>query len=221
MLAFIFTLLSAQQAETTDEGLADQALDTLGGLASDGVSWFGANGVDGVGLVLVGIFALLGLWRGLWWQAMRLVGLLGAVLAARTLSPDFSVWIGSRWTEVDPLIVGGLAWLVVFLAALAVAVLVGRLGKRLLEALQLSTFDRLGGFGAGLATGVLLHSAAVAVLLQVTPPAWSSRHIDGTVSARVVTLLGDQASVLFDSSTALALEERRQSNAGQGGSGNH
>ncbi|MEO0649227.1 MAG: CvpA family protein [Planctomycetota bacterium] len=191
--------------EETAEGLAEG----LGDAAAGVVEWFTQNGIDGVGLVLVAGFALLGAWRGLWWQVVRLVGLLGAVLAARTLAPDLAAWIEARWQDSDAVIVAGASWLLVFLAALILAVLLGRLGKRLLEALKLSLLDRAGGVVAGLATGALLHASVVTVVLHLAPGGWSNRHIAGTRSAQLVELLGDRAKVLFDSSTALALEAKR------------
>ena len=182
---------------------------SLGDAFSATVGWFSENGIDGLGLVLIVGFALLGAWRGLWWQVVRLVGLLGAVLAARTLAPELAAWIEDRWQDADPVVVGGASWLLVFLAALVVAVLVGRLGKRLLEALKLTLVDRAGGIAAGLATGALLHASIVTVLLHLAPGGWSNRHIAGTRSAELVELLGDRAQVLFDTPTALALEAKR------------
>lgn len=202
--------LQAQSAGDAPPEAAGSALDALAGAGGATLRWFSENGVDGIGLVLIGLFAALGAWRGLWWQTIRLAGLLVAVLAARALSPQVGERITSHWSSVDPLIVGGVSWLLVFLAALTAAVLLGRLGKGLIDALQLSLVDRFGGLLAGVATGALLHAAVTAVLLQLAPLDWNRAHIAGTRSAALVELLGDRAEVLFDAPTALALEPRRR-----------
>lgn len=183
--------------------------------AFDPVGAFGAaldatldSGVDGVGLALVALFALLGLWRGLWWQVVRLVGVLGAVLAARTLGPAFAQWLGPRVGGVDEPLLGAVSWLGVFLAGLVVVVVVGRLGRSLLEALQLGLVDRFGGAVAGILTAMVLHAVGVAFLLQVAPRVWAAEHLEGTRSEKLVDVLGEQAELLFDERTALAIESR-------------
>ncbi|QDU67542.1 CvpA family protein [Engelhardtia mirabilis] len=192
-----------------------------GGFDFAGVwSTVAGSGVDGVGLALVALFALLGIWRGLWWQAVRLLGVLGAVVAARTLGPRLAEWVAPRAGDMDPTLLGALAWFGVFLGGLILVVLVGRLGKSLLEALHLGLVDRFGGAVAGVLTALVLHAVGVAFLLQITPRIWAAEHLEGTRSERLVDVLGEKASLLFDARTALAIERRLQGDgAAEGGVG--
>lgn len=167
-----------------------------------------ASGVDGVGLVVILMFALLGLWRGLWWQVVRLVGVLASVVAARAFGPRFADWLAPRIGEIDSTLLGALAWLTVFMGGLVLVVVIGRLGKSLLEALQLGLLDRFGGAIAGMLTALVLHAVGVAFLMQVTPRIWAAEHLEGTRSALLVDVLGEQATLLFDERTALAIDRR-------------
>ena len=193
-----------QAAGQTEVGQQEQ------GAFDPGEAWatVSSSGVDGVGLVLVSLFALLGIWRGLWWQVVRLIGVLGAVVAARALGPRLADWLGPRAGDMDPTLLGAVCWFGVFLGGLVLVVLIGRFGKTLLEALQLGLVDRFGGAVAGVLTALVLHAVGVAFLLQVTPRVWAAEHLEGTRSERLVDVLGEKATLLFDSRTALAIERR-------------
>lgn len=162
--------------------------------------------LDIVGLVLVGLLMLLGLWRGLWWQVIRLVGLLAAVLLARTFAPDFAAWILGRWTELSPRLAHGIAWFSVFLGALLVATLLGLFGHQLLAAMKLGPLDRLGGGLLGAASGLLLHVAVLVALCQIAPEPFVGRVVAGTYSERVVRTVGDRWEVVLQGDAARELE---------------
>ena len=57
----------------------------LGGMD---LSW-----IDLVGGGLIALFLVLGFVRGLWWQVIRALGLIAAVLVARAASPRVTPWI--------------------------------------------------------------------------------------------------------------------------------
>lgn len=153
--------------------------------------------VDLLGLGLVGLLGVLGIVRGLWWQVIRLLGLVAAVGVARALSPR---WVGaaeSRFPEVDPRIVHGMVWLLVFLAALGIASLLGRLGRRLLEAMQLDWIDRAGGGLAGMVTGIVVHLAALVTMVHLGPAPWVSQHVAGTFSESLLDAFGRRWPVVL------------------------
>ena len=64
-------------------------------LPSLSLSW-----LDTFGLVIVGVMLLLGAFRGLWWQVIRLVGLVGAVAIARALSPKLAPHLAEQFPDL-------------------------------------------------------------------------------------------------------------------------
>jgi uncharacterized membrane protein required for colicin V production len=157
--------------------------------------------VDQVGLGLAGLFLLLGIWRGLWWQVIRLAGIVASVALARALTPRFSPTVESTLGFTAEMS-HGLTWLVLFLGGLVVASLFGMLGKKTLEAMQLGLVDRAGGALAGVATGAVLHAAFLVVLTGVANEEWSTRTLSGTRSAFLLDTLSRKAHVLMDAQAA-------------------
>ena len=79
--------------------------------------------IDIVGLVLVGGSLVLGIFCGLWWQIIRLVGLVGAVLLARGLSPSLAPLLEEAAPSLGPRYAAGVVWLSVFVLGLIAATL--------------------------------------------------------------------------------------------------
>jgi membrane protein required for colicin V production len=143
----------------------------------EGIPW-----IDKVGIVLLAIFGILGFWRGLWWQVIRLIGFVGAFAAARFFSPKAEPMLTEAFNITDPRFSQGLAWLVIFIAALIVVVLLGKLGKSMLDAMKLGLVDRLGGALAGAVTAILIHSAFLAVMSLFAQADWLNEQLVGSWS---------------------------------------
>lgn len=156
--------------------------------------------VDQVGLGLVALFSLLGVWRGLWWQVMRLLGLATAVMLARALSPKLGPQI-ERLADLDRSISQGIAWVVLFVFALMLAALIGRMGKKSLEALQLGLMDRMGGLIAGTVTALVLFTSAL-VGVSYFAPEWTSTQLADTHSGALLKLVSTKQPVLMDAPAA-------------------
>src|SRR5690606_26087428 len=113
-----------------------------------------------------------------------------------------------RLGDLDPRFLHGIVWLVLFLAAISVVALVGRLGKRLIEAVQLGLVDRVGGAVAGALTGLVLHAAGLAVLVQLAPDDFLAENLSGTVSERLVEVAGIDMPLLFGGSRSDDVKQR-------------
>ncbi|MCP3920257.1 MAG: CvpA family protein [bacterium] len=157
--------------------------------------------VDQVGLLILLTFLFLGVWRGLWWQVIRLVGVVGAVGLARGLTPRFTPTIEESF-DVTSRVASGGVWFVLFLCGLVLVSLLGLVGKRALEAMQLGAVDRFGGALAGALTGLVLHAAFLVVLSALGTPEWSSRTLADTRSAVLLDNLSHKAHVLVDAQAA-------------------
>jgi uncharacterized membrane protein required for colicin V production len=165
------------------------------------ISW-----IDALGLGLVAVCTLLGIVRGLWWQVVRLVGVILAVGIARALSPRFVPEVEARLPSLSHELAFGIAWFALFVAALVVASLLGTLGKRSLEALQLGPLDRLGGALAGALTGLLVHAAVLVGLVTFASPEWSQATLDRTRSQALIGSLAGRMNLLVDAHAAERLE---------------
>ena len=172
--------------------------------------------IDVVGLVLMGALLLLGFFRGLWWQVIRLLGIVGAVALARALSPRWIPLVSEKFPEMSERVVQGTLWLALFLLGLLVAALLGMLGRRLLEALQLGLLDRTGGALAGGATGLVVHCAVLALLVQLGPHDWVVDTLDGTYSEDVLGLVADRVPLVVEAAEGSELEQLFRTELGLG-----
>jgi membrane protein required for colicin V production len=156
--------------------------------AQAGLRW-----LDGLGLALVAVCLVLGARRGLWWQAVRLLGVVSSLALGRLLAPRLALVLCDAIDGLDERLALGWAWLCVVAAGLALVALVGRLGQASIELAQLRPLDRLAGAAAGALTGALVHAALVLGLAWIGPEEWSERTLRGTRSAALATPIAPEA----------------------------
>ena len=155
--------------------------------------------VDKLGLGILAVFLVLGALRGLWWQIVRLLGVVLAVCVARTLTPRFAGDLQQSF-DVGEAPAYGLTWFVIFVLALTVAALLGRMGKKALEVMQLGLVDRLGGALAGALTGLVLHGALVLLLTGLGTSDWNTRTLAGSKSERLLDAISNRWPLFVDAS---------------------
>lgn len=138
----------------------------------------------------------VGLWRGLVFEVLSLVGWVAAYIAAQVLAGTVAPMlpIGTHGGALNQ----GLAFALVFVLALIVSALASRLLRMLIHATPLQLVDRVLGGGFGLLRGAVL-LLAVATVVWLTPaarsPAW--QHSQG--AAWLGTLLQGLKPVLPES----------------------
>ena len=180
-------------------------LDAPGAPPPGGLRW-----IDGLGLSLAGLFLILGALRGLWWQIVRLLGIVAVVSVARAVAPRFGPLLSGSLPGLSPRLANGLAWLLVIVAGMLAVSFVGRLGKKTLEAAQLGAVDRVGGACAGLASGVLLHAAILVCLCQVASSAWAGSTLQGTHSQTLLDLVERRFPMVLDAHAQDSLRAVRE-----------
>ncbi|MFT7668334.1 MAG: putative membrane protein required for colicin V production [Planctomycetota bacterium] len=161
---------------------------------------FQLSWVDWVGAGLGGIFALLGILRGLWWQVIRLLGILGSVALARTFSAPWGAAL-EQSSELSSEVATGVVWLGLFLIGIIITAVLGTIGKKSIEAIQLGLVDRAGGLIAGVATGMLLHVAWLVALAHLGPQPWTANKLEGTYSKGLLQAVTTRYPVLTQSET--------------------
>lgn len=152
--------------------------------------------VDWALLAVLLISVAVGLWRGLVFEVLSLVGWVAAYIAAQVLASTAAplLPIGTPGGALNQAV----AFALVFVAALIVWVLASRLLRMVIHATPLQVVDRVLGGGFGLLRGAVL-LLAVATVVSLTPavrsPAW--QHSQG--AAWLAGLLHELKPVLPES----------------------
>lgn len=166
----------------------------------------GTPWIDIVGFGVVALFFALGIRHGLVWQVTRLIGMLVAITLARSLSPELVPHV-QEILSLPERACQGIVWFLVFLATLLVTAMIGMVGKRALEAVQLGPMDRMGGGLAGAVTGVVVHCAFLVLLAAVGTQDWAARTLNGSASADMLDSLSRKTHILLSASAAERIME--------------
>ncbi|WP_349744356.1 CvpA family protein [Roseateles cavernae] len=122
-----------------------------------------------VDLVLLGVLAvsvLLGLWRGLVFEVLSILGWVVAYFACPFVAPFIANWLPQD--QLAPNLLHALSLVLAFMLILLLWGLSARLLRALIHATPLSIIDRVLGGGFGVLRGVLIGLLAV-VLVSMTP----------------------------------------------------
>jgi len=129
--------------------------------------------VDWVLLAVLVVSVCVGLWRGLVFEVLSLVGWVVAFVAAQAFAPSVAAYvpIGVPGSALNH----GIAFLATFVLALVLWALASRLVRLLIHATPLQPLDRVLGGVFGLARGAVL-LVAVTTVVMLSPaqrsPAW-------------------------------------------------
>jgi membrane protein required for colicin V production len=125
--------------------------------------------VGAIDWVLIGILVLsvvVGLWRGLVFEVLSLLGWVAAYIAAQWFTPVTAAHlpVGSPGSAINH----AAAFACTFVLALIVWMILARLVRMLITASPLSALDRTLGGGFGLLRGVVV-LLAIATVVSMTP----------------------------------------------------
>lgn len=140
-------------------------------------AWHQLGWVDVALLAALLLSVLIGLWRGLVFEVLSLLGWLAAYVAAQVFAADVAplLPIGTP----DSALNRAAAFALTFIGALLVWGLASRLVRLVIHATPLSVVDRVLGGGFGLLRGGVL-LLALATVVAMTPAArstaWRSSH---------------------------------------------
>jgi membrane protein required for colicin V production len=151
--------------------------------------------VDWALLAVLAVSIVVGLWRGLIFEVLSLVGWVVAFIAAQAFAPFAAAYVpvGVPGSALNH----GIAFFGTFVLALVIWALVSRLVRMLIHATPLQPVDRVLGGVFGLARGAVL-LLAVATVVMLSPAqrstAWQRSH----GAAWLATLLQGLKPVLPD-----------------------
>ena len=119
---------------------------------------------DIIVLVVCGLFALRGAFKGFAWQAVRTVGFVGAILAANLFHERLGVWVEEHLPGVlGWLPSAAIAWIAIAVGVFLVIGLFAYMARGFMRKADLTGPDRFLGFGLGAATGFLFCTLAFSV----------------------------------------------------------
>ena len=163
--------------------------------------------LDLVGLGLILLLCLLGLYRGLWWQVIRLVGVSVSILIARAAGGPLAQRLLALFPELSIRTAHGIAWGTLFLTALLACALLGLLGQRMLEAMKLDIANRLAGACAGALTGLCTHVVLLVLVCQLAPTPVLGQYVVGTYSEHLYSALGGRRSLVMAAEAAHEVDQ--------------
>lgn len=163
--------------------------------------------LDLVGLGLILLLSLLGLYRGLWWQVIRLVGVSFSILIARAAGKPLAERLLALFPELSIRTAHGIAWGTLFLTALLACALLGLLGQRMLEAMKLDIANRLAGACAGALTGLCTHVVLLVLVCQLAPTHVLGEYVAGTYSEHLYSALGGRRQLVMAAEAAHEVDQ--------------
>lgn len=166
--------------------------------------------LDLVGLGLILLLSLLGLYRGLWWQVIRLIGVSVSILMARAAGAPLAARLLTLFPELSARTAHGIAWGTLFLTTLLACALLGLLGQRMLEAMKLDLANRIAGGCAGAATGLCAHVVLLVLVCQLAPPRVLGKYVVGTYSENLYAALGGRRQVVLAAEAAHEVDQALQ-----------
>lgn len=115
-----------------------------------------------IGVILL-IFAITGLRKGLIIEAFYLASFIVGIYGAMFFSDAVAAWM-SGFIKSNNDIVAIIAFIITFIGVLFLVRLVGRLISRLVEAISLGFIDKIGGFLFGAMKGALIVSIFIMIM---------------------------------------------------------
>jgi len=158
--------------------------------------------LDWIGIGITVFLLAIGLIRGLWWQVIRFTSVVLSAVVARIFAADGARWISETWPELSSRLAHGAAWVGLFVLTLTLATLLGHLGQKLIDAMQLGFANRLAGGFMGALTGLSIHMALLLGLSLLAPESFVQHYVAGTYSEEVYQVVGDRWQVVLGADTA-------------------
>jgi len=119
-------------------------------------------------LVILLVFFVLGLFRGLVWQLSRLLTLVVGFIVAGVWAKDLADLIVRTWPKSEPFALYA-AYFAIFLGAFLVLSVIAWLLSGLIKRLKLTAYDRLGGGAVGILTGAALVVLVLTIFYAFIP----------------------------------------------------
>ena len=122
---------------------------------------------DVIVLAVVGLSTLLGLWKGMVRQVVGLAGVVGGYMLAMKFYGPLATRFLTGFRPATGVVI---SFLVIFIACIIAASIIGWIAEKLMGSAGLGFLNRVGGGILGGAKGCLIVSVAVMMLIAFLPP---------------------------------------------------
>lgn len=146
------------------------------------------NHLDWIALIVIGLSALLSLWRGFIREAMSLAGWVLAFVLANLFAVNLAELIGDLIANRTGRYM--VAWSLLFVLVLVLSSVLAMLLSKLIKASGLGIVDRLLGTVFGVLRGALIVMALVFVIRELVPPSEQALLRDSQLMPHIDLLLG-------------------------------
>jgi uncharacterized membrane protein required for colicin V production len=131
--------------------------------------------VDLVLGILMLVFLIWGMFKGLLWTLIRILSFAGVILIISSFGEDFRYKLGDM-LRVSPAIATVITYLLIFLIMMIIARMVYGILKKVIKSLDLGCFNRIGGGVFALAAYFLL-LAMIVILIDLSPVSFNGRGV--------------------------------------------
>jgi len=138
---------------------------------------------DAIVLAVCLLLGVRGAVRGFVWQAIRTVGLIGALWAATRFYEPVSDWIAGRIEFVPDATAPVLAWLLILVGIIFLFAFIAYMARGLVKTAKLSGVDRCLGLGLGAVMGLVLCAAGFVIWGQLSGEEHLRSTLAGSTSA--------------------------------------
>jgi uncharacterized membrane protein required for colicin V production len=139
--------------------------------------------VDGIVLVVIGLMVLRGLWKGFAWQAVRTVGLVGALWGATAWHEPVGKRLASTFGFVPDAAAPWIAWALLVVGLFLAAAYLAWVARGLVRQLELGGLDRVLGLVSGAVLGLLFATAGFLAWASFVPDDHVRDALQGSVTA--------------------------------------
>ena len=139
---------------------------------------------DAIVLAVCLLLAVRGAVRGFAWQAIRTVGLIGALWGATRFYEPVSEWMVARFEFLPDATGPVFAWLAIAVGVIFLFAFLAYMARGLVKTAKLSGFDRVLGLGLGAVMGLVLCAAGFVIWGQLSGEEQLRSTLAGSTSAR-------------------------------------
>ena len=146
---------------------------------------------DTIVAIVCAVAAVRGAVKGFAWQVVRTIGLIGALWGAGAWHERFGGWLDANIPFIPEMASDWVAWFVIFLGLLLLATWFAWMAKGALRTVKLGGIDRLLGFAAGAAMGLILVTAGFLIWGSFVRGPTLKSALEGSITVPYMALVVD------------------------------
>ena len=152
---------------------------------------------DTIVALVCGVAAVRGVVKGFAWQVVRTAGLVGALIGAGAWHEGVGAWLERSFEIIPDAAAPWIAWFAILVLLLLAATSFAYMARGLVKRVRLGGLDRLLGFAAGAAMGLVLVTAGFLVWGSFVRPETLRGTLDGSITVPYMAKVADLVEPLL------------------------